>query len=68
MAMVALLRDPLWSARVFRCELTSRISSVFHERILPHQPSKLNEKAQNLSITLSNVIHSSFFFAFVSLC
>ena len=56
----------LWPAWVARCELTSRISTVFHERILPHHPSKLHEKAQNLSITLSNVIHSSFFFAFFS--
>jgi hypothetical protein len=50
-----------------RSELTSRISTVFHERILPHQPSKLNEIAQNLSITLSNVIYLSFFVAFVSI-
>jgi hypothetical protein len=56
----------LWSARVIRCELTSRISAVFHVRNLPHQQSKLNEIAQSLGIKLINVIDLSFFFAFIS--
>ena len=51
----------LWSATVAFSELTNRIFTVFRERILPHQQSKLNEIAQSLGINLSNVINVSFF-------
>jgi hypothetical protein len=57
----------LWSARFIRCELTSRISAFFQERILPHQKSKLNEIAQSVGTKLSNVIYLSTFFAFVTM-
>jgi hypothetical protein len=47
--------------------LSSRISPVFHERILPHQQAKLNAITQSLGIKLSNVINVSFFFASVAM-
>lgn len=61
--MVTLLREPLGLPE-FPAE---NCPAVFHERILPHLPSKLNEKAQSLGIKLINVIDLSFFFAFVSM-